>query len=328
MFAFAWLVAPCYTALLRGAPNGRRGCGLPPCMQSHEPVHDAMFRPAKVAPAGIQHMADKICLVSTDAADAAPYLGIYRKGVFGHSGKNKYQRHGYYEQVGDPNKIVWWDGEGGVWTVGWRTVGGRHYAVDSLVGTLCVEDASAEGEEEAWEGEGRVFLLGPTRREGERPWKATPTRARRERSGSPDGYGGGRKALGPHGLVSSGTSANSARSASAARRVRLQQIEERAARATAAAAAARSGGGGEAAAPEEAAAEALGRCDALESALKSTLRVYEAAVRRSEEAAEAAEAAREAFGVAAAEEEAAEAAVCEALAGLEPQGGEPPRGTE
>jgi len=76
----------------------------------------------------------------------------------------------------------------------------------------------------------------------------------------------------------------------------------------------------QAAAPEEAAAEALGRCDALESALKSTLRVYEAAVRRSEEAAEAAEAAREAFGVAAAEEEAAEAAVCEALAGLEPQG--------
>ena len=137
MFAFAWLVAPCYTALLRGAPNGRRGCGLPPCMQSHEPVHDAMFRPAKVAPAGIQHMADKICLVSTDAADAAPYLGIYRKGVFGHSGKNKYQRHGYYEQVGDPNKIVWWDGEGGVWTVGWRTVGGRHYAVDSLVSGPC-----------------------------------------------------------------------------------------------------------------------------------------------------------------------------------------------
>lgn len=74
---------------------------------------------------------------------------------------------------------------------------------------MCVEDASAEGEEEAWEGEGRVFLLGPTRREGERPWKATPTRARRERSGSPDGYGGGRKALGPHELVSSGTSANS-----------------------------------------------------------------------------------------------------------------------
>mmetsp|Transcript_35099 Transcript_35099/g.112140 ORF Transcript_35099/g.112140 Transcript_35099/m.112140 type:complete len:182 (-) Transcript_35099:157-702(-) len=52
-----------------------------------------------------------------------------------------------------------------------------------------------------------------------------------------------------------------------------------------------------AAAPEEAAAEALGRCDALESALKSTLRVYEAAVRRSEEAAEAAEAAEDEAGV-------------------------------
>lgn len=85
---------------------------------------------------------DKVYLVGTYPADGrydvSQYLGVYTKGMFASRSispmrGNAYERYGYYEMVGDPHKLVFFDGE--MWVVGDKA--GRR------IGVVCSDEVAA-----------------------------------------------------------------------------------------------------------------------------------------------------------------------------------------
>jgi len=95
----------------------------------------------RVVPATTRHLSDKIALTGARPEGCAvQYLGVFTKSVLGsHHGvdvyggsTNPYRRYGCYEKVGDPTKMLWYDGE--AWVVG-DNLGGR-------IGMVCVDERS------------------------------------------------------------------------------------------------------------------------------------------------------------------------------------------
>ena len=130
------LLGPSCAALLMGAASTpsvvHRGTTLHALrMQmsatSGRTGEQTMTGAGRVLPAAKWQLKDKIALVGTlppeasgnSVAEASQYLGVYTRGqlkFFAQVKGNPYSNHGYYEQLRDPNKMIWWDGE--TWVVG------------------------------------------------------------------------------------------------------------------------------------------------------------------------------------------------------------------
>tara|TARA_B100000795_G_scaffold139741_1_gene104608 strand:- start:159 stop:728 length:570 start_codon:yes stop_codon:yes gene_type:complete len=86
--------------------------------------------PETMVPVTVNALGDKVNLVGSMPAErnAAQYLGVYTKSMLLRRSamKSKHgERVGHYEQVSDPNKQIWWDGEASVWMVGDKSDGGK-----------------------------------------------------------------------------------------------------------------------------------------------------------------------------------------------------------
>ena len=157
--ALAWLLPSGLTLLMGTAP---RAPAPAVHMRVVEEVKAAQLSKSEpvagmVVPAGLKGLSDKVALVGPLTLDAHPeaeaYLGVYTKGMLA-SRTNPYERIGYYEMVGNPNRMIWW--ADGVWAVGQgNSKGGR-------IGVVCVDD-QAEAPEVRRSGysPARVFMLGP-----------------------------------------------------------------------------------------------------------------------------------------------------------------------
>jgi len=126
--------------------------------------------PEMMVPVSINQLGDKVNLASSIPAErnAASYLGVYTKSMLlrRSSVKSKHgERVGHYEQVSNPNKQIWWDGDASVWIVGDKSDGGKSAGIigmEALVSTP--ELARAADTLAAGAAEGMyVFLLGDRR---------------------------------------------------------------------------------------------------------------------------------------------------------------------
>ena len=124
--------------------------------------------PEMMVPVSINQLGDKVNLAASIPAErgAAQYLGVYTKSMLlrRSSVKSKHgERVGHYEQVSNPNKQIWWDGDASVWIVGDKSTNGDKSAgiigMEAQVSTP--ELARAADTLAAGAAEGMyVFLLG------------------------------------------------------------------------------------------------------------------------------------------------------------------------
>ena len=127
--------------------------------------------PEVMVPVSINQLGDKVNLAASIPAErsAAQYLGVYTKSMLlrRSSVKSKHgERVGHYEQVSNPNKQIWWDGDASVWIVGDKSTNGDKSAgiigMEAQVSTP--ELARAADTLAAGAAEGMyVFLLGDRR---------------------------------------------------------------------------------------------------------------------------------------------------------------------
>ena len=109
----------------------------------------------RVVPAPLEKvlLLDAIALVGTlpeeVSKEASQYLGMYTKGILpspsrdeARESKSAYERHAYYEQVGNPTKMIWWDGV--AWLVGDK--GDKGASSRRARGKICIDDQSASPE--------------------------------------------------------------------------------------------------------------------------------------------------------------------------------------
>jgi hypothetical protein len=126
--------------------------------------------PETMVPVSVNQLGDKVNLVGSMPAErnAAQYLGVYTKSMLLRRSaiKSKHgERVGHYEQVSDPNKQIWWDGDASVWIVGDKSDGGKSAGLIGMEAQVSTTElARAADTLAAGAAEGLyIFLLGDRR---------------------------------------------------------------------------------------------------------------------------------------------------------------------
>ena len=131
---------------------------------------DTPRAPGSMVPVSVNQLGDKVNLVGSMPAErkAAQYLGVYTKSMLLRRSaiKSKHgERVGHYEQVSDPNKQIWWDGDASVWIVGDKSDGGKSAGLIGMEAQVSTTElARAADTLAAGAAEGLyIFLLGDRR---------------------------------------------------------------------------------------------------------------------------------------------------------------------
>lgn len=173
------LLGPSCAALMMGAtrPPSAARLDSPPSvvrMQLPETI-------GRVVPAGLgTYMQERITLVGTLSQTSKKeheFLGVYHRGILAsphESGSlarkefgrgmdaTTYGRRGFYEKMGDPNKMIWWDGD--VWVVKTKDNPGRRVGVVGIDGQVTAPETLNDRPDVANDPSlGSVFLLRPFR---------------------------------------------------------------------------------------------------------------------------------------------------------------------
>ena len=167
------LLAPSSAAAMQAAhvQAARVQAARMPAVRVQAAGFDQPKVPEMMVPVSINQLGDKVNLAASIPAErgAAQYLGVYTKSMLlrRSSVKSKHgERVGHYEQVSNPNKQIWWDGDASVWIVGDKSTNGDKSAgiigMEAQVSTP--ELARAADTLAAGAAEGMyVFLLGDRR---------------------------------------------------------------------------------------------------------------------------------------------------------------------